>query len=71
MDEKSQNDIIKILTDVNRFDLVSIMMSLFEEIDSDYDYESPDEPVEEFFERNAVSENIDTGQTSDGFFYIK
>ena len=56
MDEKAKNDIIKILTDKKRFDLVALMMAVFDEIDSDFEYESPDEPVEEYFERDSVEE---------------
>jgi hypothetical protein len=70
MDEKSKNDIIKILTDKKRYDLVALMMSLFEELDSDFEYESPDEPVEEFYERNSVDEDTSFGITEDGFHYL-
>ena len=70
MDEKAKNDIIKILTDKKRYDLVALMMSLFEEIDSDFEYESPDEPVEEYFERDSVDEDASFSVTEEGFHYL-
>ena len=70
MDEKAKNDIIKILTDKKRFDLVALMMSLFEELDSDFEYESPDEPVEEYYERDSVEEDASFSVTPEGFHFL-
>ena len=70
MDEKAKNDVIKILTDKKRYDLVALIMSIFEEMDSDFEYESPDEPVEEFYERDSVEEDTSFGITGDGFHYL-
>ena len=70
MDEKSKNDIIKILTDKKRFDLVALMMSVFEEMDSDFEYESPDEPVEEYFERDSLEEDTSFSITPEGFHFL-
>jgi hypothetical protein len=70
MDEKSKNDIIKILTDKKRYDLVAIMMSIFEEMDSDFEYDSPEEPVEEYYERDSVEEDISYSITAEGFHYL-
>jgi hypothetical protein len=70
MDEKAKNDIIKILTDKKRFDLVALMMAVFDEIDSDFEYESPDEPIEEFYERNSVDEDTTFSITEEGFHYL-
>lgn len=70
MDEKAKNDIIKILTDKKRFDLVALMMSLFEELDSDFEYESPDEPVEEYYERDSVVEDASFSVTEEGFHFL-
>ena len=70
MDEKAKNDIIKILTDKKRFDLVALMMAVFDEIDSDFEYESPDEPVEEYFERDSVEEDPSFSITSEGFHFL-
>jgi len=70
MDEKSKNDIIKILTDKKRFDLVSIMMSIFEEMDSDFEYDSPEEPVEEYYERDSIDEDTAFGVTEEGFHFL-
>ena len=70
MDEKAKNDIVKILTDKKRFDLVAIMMTIFEEMDSDFEYDSPEEPIEEYFERNSVDEDISYSITAEGFHYL-
>ena len=70
MDEKSKNDIIKILTDKKRYDLVAIMMSIFEEMDSDFEYDSPEEPIEQYYERNSVDEDISYSITAEGFHYL-
>ena len=70
MDEKAKNDIIKILTDKKRYDLVAIMMSIFEEMDSDFEYDSPEEPVEEYYERDSVEEDISYSITAEGFHYL-
>lgn len=70
MDEKSKNDIIKILTDKKRYDLVALMMSVFEEMDSDFEYESPDEPVEEYFERDSLEEDTSFSITPEGFHFL-
>ena len=71
MDEKAKNDVIKILTDKKRYDLVALMMSIFEEMDSDFEYESPDEPVEEFYERDSIDEDTSFSVTEDGFHYLR
>ena len=70
MDEKAKNDVIKILTDKKRYDLVALMMSIFEEMDSDFEYESEQEPVEEYFERNSVEEDTSFSITPEGFHYL-
>jgi hypothetical protein len=70
MDEKAKNDVIKILTDKKRYDLVALMMSVFEEMDSDFEYESEQEPVEEYFERNSVEEDTSFSITPEGFHYL-
>ena len=70
MDEKAKNDVIKILTDKKRYDLVALMMSVFEEMDSDFEYESEQEPVEEYFERNSVDEDTSFSITPEGFHYL-
>ena len=70
MDEKAKNDIVKILTDKKRYDLVAIMMTIFEEMDSDFEYDSPEEPIEEYYERNSVDEDISYSITAEGFHYL-
>jgi len=72
MDEKTQKDIITVLMKANRPDLVAVLLTLFEEIDSDFEYEEQDEPYEEFMEGASVpEEDVTYGETSDGFFYLK
>ena len=46
------------------------MMSVFEEMDSDFEYESEQEPVEEYFERNSVEEDTSFSITPEGFHYL-
>jgi hypothetical protein len=70
MDEKAKNDIIKILTDKKRYDLVALMMAVFDEIDSDFEYESEQEPVEEYYERDSVDEDTSFSITSEGFHFL-
>ena len=70
MDEKAKNDIIKILTDKKRYDLVSLMMSIFEELESDFEYDSPEEPVEEYYERHSIDEDTSFSVTTEGFHYL-
>lgn len=70
MDEKAKNDIIKILTDKKRYDLVALMMSLFDELDSDFEYESQEEPFEEYYERGSVVEDTSFSITPEGFHYL-
>jgi len=72
MDEKIQKDIITILMKANRPDLVAVLITLFEEIDSDFEYEEQDEPYEEYTDAGSVPEEDTTyGETWDGFFYLK
>tara|TARA_R110000744_G_scaffold53785_1_gene114629 strand:+ start:233 stop:448 length:216 start_codon:yes stop_codon:yes gene_type:complete len=71
MDEKLQKDIFDILKKENRYDLIAVMITLFEEMDSDYEPESCDEPPEEYMEGGSVEEDTDYGVTAGGFYYIK
>lgn len=70
MDETLQKDIFDILKKENRYDLIAVMITLFEEMDSDYEPESSDEPPEEYMEGGSVEEDLDYGIDA-GFFYIK
>tara|TARA_R110001592_G_C13164786_1_gene749267 strand:+ start:1611 stop:1826 length:216 start_codon:yes stop_codon:yes gene_type:complete len=70
MDETTQNDIINVLRKANRFDLIAIMLTVFEGMDSDFEYDSPDEPHEEFMEGGAVEEDNDFSVTEEGFHYL-
>jgi len=54
-----------------RFDLLAILMTFMDEVDSDYEPpESISEPREEYFDE-GIPEDIDVGQTQDGFYYLK
>tara|TARA_R110000850_G_scaffold174853_1_gene300374 strand:+ start:138 stop:359 length:222 start_codon:yes stop_codon:yes gene_type:complete len=72
MDEKTQNDIIKILMKSGRMDLVAILLTLFEEIDSDFDPDELDilEPHLEYNEGNASEEDLEFNIDKDGFHYL-
>ena len=71
MDEKTQKDIINILRKSKRYDLIAIMLTIFEGMDSDYEYESQDEPIEEYCEGGALSEDSSYSVTDEGFYYLK
>tara|TARA_R110000823_G_scaffold52582_3_gene129982 strand:+ start:284 stop:499 length:216 start_codon:yes stop_codon:yes gene_type:complete len=71
MDETLQKDIFDILKKENRYDLIAVMITLFEEMDSDYEPESSDEPPEEYMEGGSIQEDCDYGETSEGFYYLK
>ena len=72
MDEKSQNDIINILMKSGRMDLVAIIMTLFDEIDSDFEPDlDQEEPAEEYYETGAIGEEIDPDMDDDGFHFLR
>ena len=71
-------EILKILAKERRYDLCSLLISLFDELDDseDADYEPimENEPPEEYMEGGAVPEEYedeDVGMTADGFLYLK
>ena len=59
------------LVEQERFDLVAILISAFEELDDDY---TPPlyvkEPFEEYIEEGEPEET-EVGITQDGFYYLK
>ena len=71
MDEELQKDIFSILKKHKRYDLITMIMNLIEEVDSDFEYESQDEPPEEFCEGGALPEDPSYGVTDEGFYYLK
>ncbi len=71
MDENTQKDIINILRKSKRYDLIAIMLTIFEGLDSDFEYESQEEPVEEFCEGGALPEDPSYGISDEGFYYLK
>ena len=70
MDEKLQKDIFSILKKHNRYDLIAVLLTLFEEIDSDYEPFSEDEPEEEFHEMGAMPEDPSYCISDEGFHYL-
>jgi|TARA_R100000734_G_C3301433_1_gene92022 hypothetical protein len=71
-------EILKILAKERRYDLCSLLISLFDELDDseDADYEPilESEPPEEYMEGGSVPEGYDdedVGMTADGFLYLK
>lgn len=72
MDEKSKNEIIKIIMKSGRMDLAAVMLTLFDELDSDWEPDDlTDEPFEEWNEGKSVEEEIDPAVDEDGFCYLK
>ena len=70
MDEKLQKDIFNILQKHKRFDLIQMILTLIEEIDSDYESEEQEEPDEEYSECGAISEDHSFCISDDGFHYL-
>lgn len=77
-EDEDFKEILKILAKERRYDLCSLLISLFDELDDseDKDYEpiAESEPPEEFLEGGSVPEEYvgeDIGVTEDGFLYLK
>jgi len=70
MDEKLQKDIFDILQKHNRYDLINMILTLIEEVDSDYEPEEDDEPTEEYFEGGAIPEDPSFCVSNEGFYYL-
>ena len=70
MDESLQKDIFDILQKHNRYDLINMIITLIEEIDSDYEPEEQEEPVEEYFECGSVPEDPSYCISDDGFYSL-
>jgi len=64
-------EIKEFLMDKERFDLLAILITFMDEVDSDYEPpEHQSEPREEYIEEGDP-EDIDIGETDDGFYYLK
>lgn len=71
MDEELQKDIFSVLKKHQRYDLISMIMNLIEEIDSEYEpEEQEEEPREEYFEGGALPEDPSYCISDDGFHYL-
>ena len=72
MDENLQKDIFDILKKHNRYDLITMIMNLIEEIDSEYEpSDEEEEPREEYFEGRSIPEDPSYCISDDGFYYLK
>ena len=70
MDEELQKDIFSILKKHKRYDLITMIMNLIEEVDSDYEPEEQEEPAEEYFECGAIPEDPSYCISDDGFYSL-
>ena len=71
MDEKLQKDIFNVLQKHKRFDLINMILTLIDDIDSDYEPEEDDEPTEEYSECGCLPEDPSYCISDDGFYYLK
>ena len=70
MDEKLQKDIFNVLKKHKRYDLISLVLNMIEEIDSDYEPEEDEEPFEEYSECGCLPEDPSYCISSDGFYSL-
>ena len=70
MDEELQKDIIKVFQKHQRFDLISLVLNMIEEIDSDYEPSDEEEPYEEYCEAGCLPEDPSYCISSDGFYSL-
>jgi len=70
MDEKLQKDIFNVLQKHQRYDLISLILNMVEEIDSDYETSSESECEEEFSECGALPENPSYCISDEGFYSL-
>ncbi len=70
MDEELQKDIITIFQKHNRYDLISMILNMIEEIDSDYEPDDQDEPTEEYSECGCLPEDPSYCISDDGFYSL-
>lgn len=71
MNEELQKDIFSILKKHNRYDLITMILNMIEEIDSDYEPEEQEEEIrEEYFECGSICENTTYNISDDGFHYL-
>jgi hypothetical protein len=47
-----------------------MILTLIEEVDSDYEPEEDDEPTEEYFEGGAIPEDPSFCVSNEGFYYL-
>jgi len=70
MDEELQKDIITIFQKHQRYDLITMILNMIEEIDSDYEPSDQDEPIEEYSECGSIPEDPSYCISDDGFYSL-
>lgn len=70
MDENLQKDIFDILKKHQRYDLITMILNMIEEVDSEYEPSDEEEPYEEYFEGTAIPEDPSYCISDDGFHYL-
>jgi len=78
MEKNLQKDIFDVLQKHNRYDLITMILTLIQEIDydtddedDDFEYEEEDEPREEYNECGSIPEDPSFCISHDGFYYLK
>jgi hypothetical protein len=70
MDEELQKDIFSVLKKHQRYDLISMIMNLIEEIDSEYEPEEEEEPMKNILKAERLPEDPSYCISDDGFHYL-
>ena len=70
MDEKLQKDIFNVLQKHKRFDLIQMILTIIDDIDSDYEPEEQEEPDEEYSECGSIPEDPSYCISDEGFHYL-
>ena len=71
MDEELQKDIINVFQKHNRYDLITMILNIIEEADSEYVPSDEEEPMEEYSECGCLPEDPSFCISDDGFYSLK